>query len=416
MSFLRGQAFTLVLALSGASAIANDDDVLRASLAGDANKVMNEMVNDGEVYDAPEVRSYLQEIVDELSGRPGEYPVLLGQSDEVFASGLANKTIIVTAAIIARLETEAQIAMVLAHELAHVRREHLLALRKEAIARQQRRSGGSFGSLLSRAGDIANASSSISSITGGDVGMVTEGVGTANTVNAAIESIQSSMASAGPNGLGEKLEDDADEYGMRYLKEAGYDLRNAASAWERLAKFSYTVPDKYYYGNAEALTDRARNTQKLARKKRKSGGKGADPKSYCDSIFDTARFVARWDLDNSRYEAAAHTIGCALLAQPEDPRSRYLNGILLRETAKQQLEYRVAVNEFLFVLDKIPNQGSAHREIGYTYRELEDWDAAMSHLTQYLELRPKAQDASKVRKIVKEIQAEKNRTVADEEW
>lgn len=397
------------------SANAIDDNVLRASLEGEADKQISDWLNDEEAYEDPAIQAYVQGIIDDLGGKD-RYSAFLIHQDKVYVSGFPNDTIVVTTSLMARLENEAQLAMVIAHELAHVQREHFLDIKRAEIAEQNRRSGGGFGDLLGRAGDLAVASGAISSITGADASGVSSGVGTANTVNVAIESVQSSMASAGPDGLGEKLEGEADTYSIRYLRDADYNTKQAATAWQALGKYASTVDKKYMYGNPEALAERSKNTTKLANKYDNDDGKGDEPVAYCENIFEVARLMARWDIDEKRFKSARKSVDCALLAKPDDPRSRYLNGVLLRETARTQSEFREAASEFKFVLDLIPEQGSTHRELGYTYNDLEEYELALEHLNKYRELRPSAKDSSEVKKAIEQITIRMNSTEADEEW
>jgi len=399
----------------GKAAHAIDDNVLRASLEGEADEKISGFLTEEEAYEEQAIIDYVQSVVDSLGGQ-GRYSAFLVHTDEVYASGLANKTIVVTTSLMARLANEAQLAMVIAHELVHVKREHLLVIKRAEIAEENRRSSGGFGDLLGRAGDIAVASGAISSITGTSSGAVSAGVSTANTVNVAIESVQASMASAGPDGLGEELEDDADKYSVRYLKDANYDTQMAASAWELLGKYSGSLDDRYFYGNPEALAERSKNTIKLAKKYDNDDGRGSSSDAYCKNIFEVSTLVAREDLDANRFKSAKSAIDCALLAKPEDPRTRYLNGVVLRETARSRSDYREAIDEFSFVLELIPKQGSTHREIGYTYREVDDFELALYHLNKYLELRPNAKDANEVATAVEQINATLNSTEADEDW
>lgn len=68
------------------------------------------------------------------------------------------------------------------------------------------------------------------------------------------------------------------------------------------------------------------------------------------------------------------------------------------------------------MLDLIPEQGSTHRELGYTYNDLEEYELALEHLNKYRELRPSAKDSSEVKKAIEQITIRMNSTEADEEW
>ena len=406
----------LALLVGSTQVAALDKNVLRAGLEGDANEEISRLRDAGNEYDAPPVYDYVQRVLDDVSQEPGRYQVFLLDTEDVIGYALSNGNVVLSSALVARLENEAQLAMVLAHELAHIEKEHALEVKVAEIERENRRSGGSFGDLLSRAGDLAVATGAISSITGGDTSTVTEGVSTANTANVALESIESSMAAAGPEGLGKELEEEADKRGVKLLSKSGYDLNVAVTAWEQLAKYSVNTSSRYLYGNTEALAERSKQTREAADKRKSSGSKGTEHGAYCEEIFVTARWLATEDIDAKRFKAAEDSVGCALAARPDDPRTRYLNGMLLRETARTSSGYRAAIDEFKFVLNEIPDQASTHRELGYTYTDVEEYDLALNHLGRYLELRPDAKDKDNVESAIEAVETLKSVSGGGEDW
>ena len=418
MPRFRSTALACGLLLAGwaTGAIALDENVLRASLEGEANEELSRLRDAGKEYDNPKIYDYVQGVLDRISGEKSDYHVFLINSPAVIGYALSNRHIVLSAGLVARLESEAQLAMVLSHELAHIEKEHALAVKLNQIEREDSRSGGTFGSLLGRAGDLAVATSAISSITGGDASAVNRGVGTANTANVAIESLESSMAAAGPEGLGKELEKEADMKGVKLVKEAGYDVSVAIKSWEQLAKYSVNTDKRYLYGNPQALAERSKQTRKAAKKEKAGQGDGADSASYCGEVFEVMRWMATEDLDAKRYAAAEESITCALSADPDDPRSRYLNGRLLRDTARTTSNFREAIQEFQFVLEAIPDQGSTHRELGYTYTDVKEYDKALQHLQRYLDLKPEAEDARDVKAAIKAVTVLQRTSASQEDW
>jgi tetratricopeptide (TPR) repeat protein len=128
------------------------------------------------------------------------------------------------------------------------------------------------------------------------------------------------------------------------------------------------------------------------------------------------RWMATEDLDAKRYAAAEESIACALSAHPDDPRSRYLNGRLLRDTARTTSNFREAIQEFQFVLEAIPDQGSTHRELGYTYTDVKEYDKALQHLQRYLDLKPEAEDARDVKAAIKAVTVLQRTSASQEDW
>ena len=65
-----------------------------------------------------------------------------------------------------------------------------------------------------------------------------------------------------------------------------------------------------------------------------------------------------------------------------------------------QSEFRTAAEAYERAVSLRPNYASAHRELGYTYRELGELAKAREHFQKYLELVPEADDKAKIAALV----------------
>ena len=166
------------------------------------------------------------------SGPRFTYRVYLVDSKEPNAFTPGGGYIFVTTGLVARLGGEAQMAMVLGHEVAHCTLGHV-------IKSAQRR----------RLGDKAvSASKSVFGDTPG-VGWIGEGLGVA--------------ANAAVNLYTRDQEDEADELGLDLMVAAGYDLRESEKAIKALMGESGTDQPSFI---SEAFSDhpsRARRLQRL---------------------------------------------------------------------------------------------------------------------------------------------------------
>ena len=143
---------------------------------------------------------YVQELVPELLC---DFPVVLAEDDTInaFADGAAAY---LTTGMMRFTESDAELQVVIAHELAHNLEGHIAARQKNAIV----------GGLLGLAAEVLLAKTT---------GVNTEGVMTAAAL------------SAGARAHSQDFEREADYVGMYLLARAGVDTSRVAGFWRRMA-------------------------------------------------------------------------------------------------------------------------------------------------------------------------------------
>ncbi|MBF0308620.1 MAG: M48 family metalloprotease [Magnetococcales bacterium] len=150
----------------------------------------------GGEYVNPAMQKYLNLVgrtVAQFSDRPElGYRFAILNSDEENAFAAPGGYILVTRGLLRRVENEAQLAGVLAHEIAHVSRRHMLE-------------------TIQRSALLSNASELTVSVMKQDPGMFRNLVG----------EVSDKLFT---HGLDQSLEFDADAQGLRYLYMAGYNL------------------------------------------------------------------------------------------------------------------------------------------------------------------------------------------------
>ncbi len=186
--------------------------------------------------DDPRLDAYLNAIVQRLAAhaepRPFEYRLKVVSDAAVNAFTFGGGFLYVNAGLLARMENEAQVAMVLGHEIAHAAESHVT---------EGMKADAGINLLGQLAGQAAAASGRID----GEV---------------LAKTYEYSM-SAAINGHGRGQESEADELGLEYMFEAGYDPREASGTFEALLK---------EYGDAskrEAFfySSHPRNEERMAR-------------------------------------------------------------------------------------------------------------------------------------------------------
>ena len=152
------------------------------------------------MYDDEELLAYITKVgnrIAAVSHRPDlEYQFFIIDSPDINAMALPAGYVYVNRGLLTFMNSEAEIAAVLAHEVGHITARH-------AVQQQAR-------------GAIANAASAV----GGLVTAVATGSG---YVGSQISQVTSIWAQTGLSGFGREAELEADSLGAEYLLRAGYD-------------------------------------------------------------------------------------------------------------------------------------------------------------------------------------------------
>ncbi len=168
----------------------------------------------GDYVADPEVEAYVNEVGSRLAahsriGLPYEFNVLNDSVPNAWA--LPNGKIAVNRGLLTELDNEAELAAVLGHEIVHADARHGAQAQSKAIA-------GQAGAVV--AGVAAGVASDDASV--GAIVLAGASVG-AQLVN---------------QKYGRDAEREADEYGIRYMQQAGYDPQGAVSLQEKFVKLS----------------------------------------------------------------------------------------------------------------------------------------------------------------------------------
>lgn len=152
------------------------------------------------MYKDPELEAYVTEVgnrIASVSHRPDlDYKFFIIDSPDINAMALPGGYVYVNRGLLTFMNTEAQLAAVLAHEVGHITARH-------AVQQHAR-------------GALANAASTV----GGLVTAVATGSG---YVGSQISQVTSIWAQTGLSGFGREGELEADSLGAEYLLKAGYD-------------------------------------------------------------------------------------------------------------------------------------------------------------------------------------------------
>jgi predicted Zn-dependent protease len=330
----------------------------------------------------PLLETYLggivQKIVTVAEPRPFPYRLRVVTDASLNAFTFGGGLVYMHAGLVARLENEAQLAMVLAHEIAHVTERHVTKGIEKAYGTQLM---GQIGMTVgSAAGVVPNS--------------------------AAIGKAYEYSMSAAINGHGRNQERDADRIGIDYLVKAGYDPREAPITFELLLA-EYGDQERlqnFFYGSHPSNQERFRTLSDLAKSKY---GKAVQSTKLTVNSEEFKRATRRVviavgvnDYEAKRFNAATAMFEKAVRAYQDDPQPHYYLGRIALETSAD-VDKAIAHLEAAIAADA--QYPPPHRELGLAQYRKGDRVKAVASLERYLALDPQAKDADQIKATIAEI-------------
>lgn len=325
------------------------------------------------------VGGVMQRLVTVAKPRPFAYRVRVVNSTSFNALTFGGGLVYVNAGLLARVENEAQFAMVLAHEIAHVTESHVT-----------RGIQAAYG--INMAGQVARAAAGAASVS-----LPPQLVGKAYeyAMNAAV------------NGHGRTQESQADEIGLDYMVRAGYDPREAPRVFVELLKQhqdSSTFKNFFWENHPTSTARVARMNELIAERYAERVKRG-------DLVVNTPEFGRRTrnlvmalavaDYQKQRLDVARSMFTKAATAYREDAVPHFYLGKIAAETG-EGLEQ--VVRHLSRAVEADPDYAPAFRELGFAFYKSGRNREALAAFQRYLALDPKSNEAEQVRTAVKELQ------------
>ena len=224
-----------------------------------SDKEAEKLEKGNKVYDDPMLEEYLGKIGDRLAPDAVKQSGAVGFRFQVFrdptlnAFALPNGRIYLHTGLLSRVENEAQLATVIAHEMTHVTNRHALRFNRDAqnksIIATVLGVAASIGVAVA-AGDQARRGNPVAAAVLSQTAQVMLGLGLQLSLLAAV------------NGYGRGLEAEADEGGLEMLVHAGYDPNEAPRVLQLLAKEGddHGRLENFFFGNHPRLEERIEST------------------------------------------------------------------------------------------------------------------------------------------------------------
>ena len=337
-------------------------------LWSDAEKEEEKLAKTGKTYDDPLLEEYLASVAAKLvpeeaqrAGAPTPR-IAVFRDPTLNAFAMPNGKVYIHTGLLSRIENEAQLSMILGHELTHVTNRHALMFNRDAQNKQM---------------ELAF----IASVT----------------------------------GFGRDLEREADREGMERMVKAGYDPAEAPRVFA-LLKDDHgdgTKLENFFFGNHPRLDERIANTQELLKTKFAADTSGGvrNTDEFARRTRSVVRENAALDIRAGRFGLAKAQLDRVLPLAPKDPATHLYYGDLYRlqaQRAKNPADIPTLVAQALQAYDRAasldPTYPDPFRQMGFLYFQSKQTEKSTEAFRRYLALKPDAPDARRIKEYLVELE------------
>ena len=421
----RSIAWLLIVSLLGASCATRDVPPIGAGgqpfkpesdevrLWAQAEKEEAALLKKAKVYDDPLLEEYLGKIGDKLlpdevrsAGGPGfKFGVMSDPTLNAFA--MPNGRIYVHSGLLSRLDNEAQLAMLLGHEMTHVTNRDALRFTRDARNKQI------LFTVLAVAASIGVAVAAGARAREGDyVGAAVLG----QTANAILGLGLQLAAIAAINGYGRDLEREADKEGMARLVRAGYDPKEAPKVFTLLqseAKDRGSL-ETFFFGSHPKLQDRIEATSEFLQTNYAAAAERPDAIKTTEEFGLRMRTVVRenalLDIRAGRFKLAQDQLERVVTIVPKDPIAQLYFGDLsrlqsqrARRAADREDFAKKALEHYERSAELDPAFPDPFRQLGFLYYQQKNVERAREAFQRYLALKPEAPDGKRIKEYLLEL-------------
>lgn len=341
---------------------------VEAILMQRAEKEQALMDGSGILYEDPMLLAYLEQVVARLQAASGApwiaFRVRVIDDPHLNAFAFVNGVIYVHTGILARLNNEAQLAALLAHEMIHcIHRHALKAARKFGVSAQT--------SVLP------------------EISLL--GPGQAEDLFSRLDAFQSMALVA---AYTQKLETEADMGAIRVMSQAGYDPDEALRLLEHLRREAQEegIREPFLFATHPGLEKRMENMRRFLYNLPRNRGKGIRSESlFQEKIGGLLLHNASLDLKAGRYDIAQRGVRKFLANHGPDGKAYFLLGEIFRQRGgpgdnpRAKATYKRAI-----FFDA--SYSDPHKALGLIYFKEGEWALAKASFESCLALSPDRPD------------------------
>lgn len=374
----------------GAGGVPFEPDADERALWTQAEKEADALLKRARPYDDPLLAAYLARIAERLTapqvraagGPTVTFGVLRDPSLNAFA--LPNGAIYLHTGLLSRLDNEAQLAAILGHEMTHVTHRHALSVQRD--------------------GESTPPVGAPAVTTIGPTASAILGLGLPLAAMAAIK------------GYGPDRERDADDGALRSLVRAGYDPNEAPKVFEVLRSESSErgALETFFFGSRSHLTERLETMRELLQTRYAAAAAAPSAVRDTDEFQLRMRSVVREnaaeDIRAGRFAVAQRQLDRVLAVTPEDPLAHVYQGDLHRlqsqwapDAGPRNQAAALALASYEKAVELDPALPEPHRQLGFLYYQQKQTARARDAFRKYLDLKPDAADARRIKEYLVEL-------------
>jgi Zn-dependent protease with chaperone function len=371
---LAGCAATNLAPLSGAGTALEDDEQRLWRRSEEEQRALD---GSGLLYRSEELEAYLDQVARRL--QPAEvyaripFRVRVVSNPRLNAFAFPNGVIYVHTGLLARLDNEAQLAVLLGHEMTHATHRHAV---KEFRETKTKRAW--LASVQTTLGGVPGI--------GGLAGVLGE-VG----------------ATAAVTGYSRDLEREADIEGLRRGVAAGYDAAEATKLFHLLARDAQQekVQAPLFYATHPRLQERIQTVEEMVRTEYRDRAGATNAGVFRKKTNQVVLDNAWLDLKAGRFTAAQQGAEKYVALSVADARGHYLLGEVLRQKGEQAAtEQAMAHYRKAIAADRAYPE--PHRGLGLLHFQLAQKPQARRALETYLSLSPQAGDRAYIEEYIQQ--------------
>lgn len=358
-----------------------DERVLWTRAAHEAEAILKRVRLD----DDPALTDYLTRLGERLTpdgvraaGGP-ELRVSVLRDPTLNAFALPDGRLFVHTGLLAAVESEAQLALIMAREVAHVVRRHALVAA---------RAGGADPVPYAGAHPLSATAAAILGTSAPLAGL------------------------AAITGYDDRAEGEADRDGLAAVARGGWDVTHATAVYEALGGdgVGRGAIETFLLGRPARLQARGDALRELSTSLAAPVGGLVTSEVFEAQRLRVTRENAVEDVGLGRFALARRQLDRVLAAVPADPSGHVYLGDLHRLQAQRagslperDAEVEAAHRSYGRALALDPARADVHRQLGLLYYQQKDMTRARAELEEYLRRAPGASDAARVAEYVREL-------------
>ena len=333
----------------------------------------------GLIYQDAELEAYLNKVVAKLQPQPGpaDLPIRVKVIKNAYLNAFAypNGMIYIHTGLLARMDNEAQLAAVLAHEITHCTRRH--ALRAFRHFKDRR-------SFLTGVQQALMANKGLQKLAG-NLGLT-----------GSLEAV---------SGYARELEAEADRVGIELMTRAGYNPKEALSLFDHMISEieQEGSEEPFFFGSRARVRERIDHLQNLPDDRyarRRSAIKNSE--IFLAKLGQLFLYNARLDIRLGRFQAARRGVEKYLQIKPDDARAYFLLGESYRQRG-QDSDIQKALEYYNRAIILDPNFAAPHKAIGLIHYKKGRRALAKKFFESCLQLSPDTPDKAYIKGYLRQF-------------